>query len=76
MSKEIIKNKVRESLLDRLREVNKTPEGESSEPKNDDNTEGKSDTGKKDYAAVQAYFDKDLAFSQVAVMKKSTRMGR
>jgi hypothetical protein len=30
----------------------------------------------KDYAAVQAYFDKDLAFSQVAVMKKSTRMGR
>jgi hypothetical protein len=33
MSKEIIKNKVRESLLDRLREVNKTPEGESSEPK-------------------------------------------
>jgi hypothetical protein len=46
MSKEI-KNKVRESLLDRLREVNKTPEGESSEPKNDDNTEGKSDTGKR-----------------------------
>jgi hypothetical protein len=33
MSKEIIKNKVRESLLDRLREVNKTTEGESSEPK-------------------------------------------
>jgi hypothetical protein len=31
--------------------------------KNDDNTEGKSDTGKKDYAAVQAYFDKDLAFT-------------
>jgi hypothetical protein len=39
------------------------------------NTEGKTILV-KDYAAVQAYFDKDLAFFTSCSNEKSTRMGR
>lgn len=81
MKKNIIKNKLREGLLDTLREAGKTTDkpAASSKPRKDkdsnksdaknDDEEGRST--KMDYNDVQNYFDKDLAFSQVAVMKKA-----
>lgn len=81
MEKGIIKNKLREGLLDTLREAGKTTEEPvaSSKPRKDKDS-NKSDAKNKDeekrstkmdYNDVQNYFDKDLAFSQVAVMKKA-----
>jgi len=78
MEKNIIKTKLRESLFDRIREAGKNSE-EKSQPKKE-KTSNKSDTEKNDeesrstkmdYNDVQNYFEKDLAFSQVAVMKKA-----
>jgi hypothetical protein len=78
MEKNIIKIKLRESLFDRIREAGKNSE-EKSQPKKEKQS-NKSDTEKKDdenrntkmdYNDVQNYFEKDLAFSQVAVMKKA-----
>jgi hypothetical protein len=78
MEKNIIKTKLRESLFDRIREAGKNSE-EKSQPKKEKQS-NKSDTEKKDdenrntkmdYNDVQNYFEKDLAFSQVAVMKKA-----
>jgi len=78
MEKNIIKFKLRESLFDRIREAGKNSE-EKSQPKKE-KTSNKSDTEKNDeesrstkmdYNDVQNYFEKDLAFSQVAVMKKA-----
>ena len=78
MEKNIIKTKLRESLFDRIREAGKNSE-EKSQPKKEKQS-NKSDSEKKDdenrntkmdYNDVQNYFEKDLAFSQVAVMKKA-----
>lgn len=78
MEKNIIKTKLRESLFDRIREAGKNSE-EKSQPKKEKES-NKSDSEKKDdenrntkmdYNDVQNYFEKDLAFSQVAVMKKA-----
>jgi hypothetical protein len=78
MEKNIIKTKLRESLFDRIREAGKNSE-KKSQPKKEKQS-NKSDTEKKDdenrstkmdYNDVQNYFEKDLAFSQVAVMKKA-----
>jgi hypothetical protein len=78
MEKNIIKIKLRESLFDRIREAGKNSE-EKSQPKKEKQS-NKSDSEKKDdenrntkmdYNDVQNYFEKDLAFSQVAVMKKA-----
>ena len=77
MERNIIKNKLRETLFDRIRES-----GENSEepkPKKDKdfnksdakNKDEESRNTKMDYNDVQNYFDKDLSFSQVAVMKKA-----
>ena len=78
MEKNIIKTKLRESLFDRIREAGKNSE-EKSQPKKEKSS-NKSDSEKNDeegrntrmdYNDVQNYFEKDLAFSQVAVMKKA-----
>jgi len=82
MEKDIIKNKLREGLLDRLREAGKNseePTKKNTQPKKDKdsnksdakNKDEESRSTKMDYNDVQNYFDKDLAFSQVAVMKKA-----
>ena len=78
MKKDIIKNKLRESLFDRIREAGQNTE-ENSKPRKDKdsnksdakNDDENSRSTKMDYNDVQNYFDKDLAFSQVAVMKKA-----
>jgi hypothetical protein len=82
MEKNIIKNILREGLLDKLREAGKNseePTKKHSHPKKDKDA-NKSDTKNKDeekrntkmdYNDIQNYFKKDLAFSQVAVMKKA-----
>ena len=81
MEKDIIKNKLREGLLDTLREAGKTTEepSASGKPRKDKdfnksdakNKDEESRGTKMDYNDVQNYFEKDLAFSQVAVMKKA-----
>jgi hypothetical protein len=80
MKKDIIKNKLREGLLDRLREAGKNSEEPTATKGHGKNHDEKSDSKrkddekrntKKDYNDVQNYFEKDLAFSQVAVMKKA-----
>jgi hypothetical protein len=77
MIKNFIKTKLRENIFNRIREAGKSTEA-PSETK--DKKSNKSDTEKKDdesrstkmdYNDVQNYFEKDLAFSQVAVMKKA-----
>ena len=82
MKKDIIKNKLREGLIDRLREAGKNSEeptatkGHGEKNKNSTKSDAKNKdeenrNTKMDYNDVQNYFDKDLAFSQVAVMKKA-----
>lgn len=74
MGKQLIKNILREGLLDKLREAGKNPQekedlkntkDKSAPRKNDDRST------KMDYNDVQNYFKKDLSFSQVDVMKKA-----
>ena len=82
MNKDFIKTKLRENLFDKIREAGKNTEEEetkNSRPKKDKdsnksdakNKDEESRSTKMDYNDVQNYFDKDLAFSQVAVMKKA-----
>jgi hypothetical protein len=77
MKKDIIKNKLRESLFDRIREAGQNTEEPSARKdkdanKSDDKNKGEENRSTKmDYNDVQNYFDKDLSFSQVAVMKKA-----
>lgn len=77
MKKDIIKNKLRESLFDRIREAGQNTEEASARKDKDSNKsdaknkDEESRSTKMDYNDVQNYFDKDLAFSQVAVMKKA-----
>lgn len=77
MKKDIIKNKLRESLFDRIREAGQNTEEPSARKDKDSNKsdaknkDEESRSTKMDYNDVQNYFDKDLAFSQVAVMKKA-----
>lgn len=74
MGKQLIKNILREGLLDKLREAGKNPQEkedlkktkEKSGPKKNDDR-----STKMDYNDVQNYFKKDLSFSQVDVMKKA-----
>ena len=77
MKKDFIKTKLRETLFDKIREAGKSTEA-SGERKDKDvnksdakNKDEESRSTKMDYNDVQNYFDKDLAFSQVAVMKKA-----
>jgi hypothetical protein len=77
MKKDFIKTKLRETLFDKIREAGKSTEP-SGERKDKDanksdakNKDEESRSTKMDYNDVQNYFDKDLAFSQVAVMKKA-----
>lgn len=85
MKKNFIKDKLREGLFDRIRETGKAtdqpsaPKGHGHKQEKDKDA-NKSDArnkdeekrnNKKDYNDVQNYFEKDLAFSQVAVMKKA-----
>ncbi len=82
MEKKIIKIKLRESLFDKIREAGKNseePTKTNTYPKKDKDS-NKSDVKNKDeekrntkmdYNDIQNYFKKDLAFSQVAVMKKA-----
>ena len=83
MEKNFIKTKLRESLFDKIREAGKNTEEEESKSKakpRKDKDANKSDAKnkdeekrntKKDYEDIKNYFKKDLAFSQVAVMKKA-----
>lgn len=78
MNKENIKVKLREGLIDRLREAGKNteaPTADHTQPQRDDSdseAKRKDKRGtKKDYNDVQNYFKKDLSFSQVDVMKKA-----
>jgi hypothetical protein len=76
MTKENIKNKLREGLLDKLREAGKDPQGDTqvNHNKNADDSDAKKKDNrgtKKDYNDIQNYFQKDLSFSQVDVMKKA-----
>ena len=77
MEKDIIKNKLRESLFDRIREAGQNTEEPSARKDKDStksdakNKDEESRSTKMDYNDVQNYFEKDLAFSQVAVMKKA-----
>jgi len=81
MEKNIIKTKLRESLFDRIREAGQNTEEETknSQPRKDKdstksdakNNDEEGRSTKMDYNDVQNYFNKDLAFSQVAVMKKA-----
>jgi hypothetical protein len=79
MNKENIKTKLREGLLDKLREAGKnqeeTPSAEHKQKQRDDSASDakrKDKRGtKKDYNDIQNYFKKDLSFSQVDVMKKA-----
>ncbi len=70
MSNKTIKTYVREGLISMLREKDKNVPTQNT---NDESPEhGKSNRNtKKDYGDVQNYFTKDLAFSQVDVMKKA-----
>jgi hypothetical protein len=84
MNKNFIKTKLRENLFDRIKEAGTNTPEESQKghghKQEKDKDEDKSDaknrdeekrSSKKDYNDVQNYFEKDLAFSQVAVMKKA-----
>ena len=83
MEKNFIKTKLRESLFDKIREAGKNTEEEEGKSKakpRKDKDANKSDAKnkdeekrntKKDYEDIKNYFKKDLAFSQVAVMKKA-----
>ena len=80
MIKNFIKTKLRENIFNRIKEAGKSTEGPSEDKPRKDKDSNKSDaknkdeekrSTKKDYNDVQNYFDKDLAFSQVAVMKKA-----
>jgi hypothetical protein len=82
MEKNFIKSKLREGLFDKIREAGKNseePTKTNGHPKKDKDAH-KSDVKNKDeekrntkmdYNDIQNYFKKDLAFSQVAVMKKA-----
>jgi hypothetical protein len=82
MEKNFIKTKLRESLFDKIREAGKNTEeptetkGQSKKDKDSNKSEAKNKDEEKrntkmDYNDIQNYFKKDLAFSQVAVMKKA-----
>lgn len=81
MVRNFIKTKLRENLFDKIAEAGKNTEApsEKSQPRKDKdsnksdakNNDEESRSTKMDYNDVQNYFDKDLAFSQVAVMKKA-----
>lgn len=77
MKKDFIKTKLRETLFDKIREAGKSTEKSSTKKDKDSNKsdaknkDEESRSTKMDYNDVQNYFDKDLAFSQVAVMKKA-----
>lgn len=76
MKKDFIKNKLRESLFDKIREAGKNSEekNEKSHPKKDkdEKPESKKEerSTKKDYDDVKNYFKKNLHFSQVSIMKQ------
>lgn len=77
MKKDFIKTKLRETLFDKIREAGKNTDssGEKKEKESNKTDTEKNDeenrSTKMDYNDVQNYFEKDLAFSQVAVMKKA-----
>lgn len=80
MIKNFIKTKLRENIFNRIKEAGKSTEAPSEDKPRKDKDSNKSDaknkdeekrSTKKDYNDVQNYFNKDLAFSQVAVMKKA-----
>ena len=85
MSKNIIKYKLRESLLTRLREVSKTPSNDEEDEEGKSEKDGKllkkdsfryqGNNGerrrKKDYDSIVNYFSRNLHFSQVDVMKSA-----
>lgn len=74
MSDKTIKQYVREGLISMLREKDKNiPTQNTNAETGEDTNHGKTPNKntRKDYGDVQNYFTKDLAFSQVDVMKKA-----
>lgn len=71
MSKTLIQKLVRENIFDRIKEAQ--PTGQNEPEEKEDEGHGKKDkkNTKKDYGDVQNYFNKELSFSQVDVMKKA-----
>lgn len=76
--KNIVKKLVREGLISMMQEKSKNtqPKGDSENVSHEDNPENKGKKTKeqkkklkKDYSDVKNYFNKDLAYSQVDVMK-------
>jgi len=76
--KNIVKKLVREGLISMMQEKSKNtqPKGGSENVNHEDNPENKGKKTKeqkkklkKDYSDVRNYFNKDLAYSQVDVMK-------